>query len=143
MDPLSPPYFIYKYAHVGPGSPYSFSQVVSADILGFNPAKELYVPPVTYGLMSEITYDYGLIFGLLAMAISGALFAYLNDRGFKRPSVLRILLRSSLLLGGFDLVSKGGIVYSVLNWTVVALGLSNFAAIVRICPFAGKPSTTT
>jgi len=133
---LDLPYFIREYTGQPLFGQYSFSRLISCAMLGISPLSSIPSPPVTIGAFPELTNDFGIYMAFVLMFALGSLMAYLEVSAKWRRHPWARFCRLVVVLAVLDYMSKGGLVYTVLNWGAIALFL---ALVGWACTFVSGP----
>jgi len=125
-------YFTSKYFHFDGSPSFSFSEIVSARVTGTPLSPGGYFVPVTTTAIAEQIYDFGVPLACLTLALTGYVMQSAEHRARRTLTPYKFLATLTIVLGGFEYVSKGGLIYAVYNWSAVFLLLIAIAAVVRI-----------
>jgi hypothetical protein len=109
-------YYIPKYLGLGaPANRFPFELVVSAWIYGTPLTDQSFIVPVTVGAFASLLWDFGPL-GFLFYVVLGMTFAWAENRAFREMAALPFVAWLTLLtiLNGY--LTKGDLVYNVLNW---------------------------
>jgi hypothetical protein len=114
-------HFASKYFGIdfGGGAFFPLEKVVSSSLYGTSLSDDSFIVPVTVGAAPGFYVDFGLAVALIAMAVMGAVYAYL----VRRVGGARTVLGGSLLSLSVYFLStflvNGSLVYAVLNLAIV------------------------
>jgi hypothetical protein len=125
-------YFTSKYFHIGDSPSFSFSQIVSARVTGTPLSQGGYFVPVTTTAIAEQIYDFGVPLACLTLALTGYVIQSAEHGARRTVKPYLFLATMTVVLAGFEYVSKGGLIYAIYNWSAVCLLLIAIAASVRI-----------
>jgi hypothetical protein len=114
-------YVAWKYAGVGDEPRFAYSQLVSARQYRTALRSDSFIVPVTIGTLPVLVHDLPLRWALAAMALVGAAYAYVQRaataavrwQGYLPCAAGLLLLHSAL--------TKGDLVYGLVNWGVMAV----------------------
>lgn len=114
-------YFAGKYLGIpSGGAPFAFHERVSAAVTHTPLQRDEFLVPMTTTAIADTQYDVGLWPGAAAMVALG----YTLQRAQREARAAtdrpyRFLAYTAILLGGYSYVIKGGLVYALINWSMV------------------------
>ena len=135
-------YFTNRYFHIGDQQPFSFSQIVSSRVTGTPLSPDRYFVPVTTTAIAEQIYDFGIPLACVTLALTGYIMNSAERLARRVVKPHTFLMAVTIVLGAFEYVSKGGLVYAIYNWTTVCLLLIAIAAVANVV-LLGSPRNQT
>lgn len=136
-------YFAAKYFGItSGGSSFAFHEQVSSALTRTPLRRDRFLVPVTTTAIADALYDGGLLLGCVAMAALG----YVLQRAQREATSAtdrpyRFLAFAALLLGGYSYVIKGGLVYTLINWSLVYVLFAGICA-ATVSRAGEQPLTT-
>jgi hypothetical protein len=121
-------YYTMKYSGHSVEGMFTLDRLVSSSILRIDPSSSDRTPPVTIGAFAELVYGYGAFVAYIAYLLFGFLMAMCD--GDSRTDSMKLLVRIVCVLAICNFIIKGGIVYTIINYAVVALILSFIVLVV-------------
>ena len=123
-------YYAERYFSIGNSPGYSFERAVSASIIGANPLRAEYLTPVNVGALAEFVASLGVVVGLAAYGSLAFSLVRLEQANFASPIAATIACIASYM--GYTFVLKGGLIYQIINWALVAALLLAVGSIARL-----------
>ena len=124
-------YYIPRYLQLSPAAgSYPFVKIVSATLYGTPLARDSFIVPVTIGAFPTLYFDFGLLAFPLYLLL-GALYAVLERRAVHSPSPLIFTAYGVGILALNDYLTKGDLIFDVLNWTAMLLFVAVLFVIIR------------
>ena len=112
-------YFSMKYSGQNVDGMFTLDRLVSSSILGIDPSSSDWAPPVTVGAFAELVYGYGDLVAYIAYLLLGFLMA-MWDSSSSRANSIRQSARIVGVLAISNLIIKGGIAYTIVNYFAVS-----------------------
>jgi hypothetical protein len=128
-------YYVPKYiTGQGPAAAFPFVRVVSAAMYGTPLTEDSFIVPVTVGAVPSLLWEFGAV-GFLLCAIIGGVYSYLERTAFRTRGPIGFTLGATAVVALNDYVTKGDLIYNLLNWGAVSLAL---VAVFRVARVAGS-----
>ena len=124
-------YYLDRYAGIGSGAPYALERAVSASTIGVDPASDAWTVPVTVGGYAELVFALGVGLAFLAMISIGFFLRCLETTALAGTVRLSLQVAAAFVVSSF--VTKGGLVYTVVNWAAVLAMLAAVGAFAQVC----------
>jgi hypothetical protein len=116
-------YFQYRYLSIGLYEPYGFTRLIAARVAGESPYIQGDIAPVTLSASAVLFYQFRW-FGLLAAFLLGGLIRVSERMSQRRRlSPIGFAVAASVAEAAIDFISKGELVYGVINWSATCLVL--------------------
>ena len=114
-------YFAGKYLGIpSGGAAFAFQERVSAAVTRTPLQRDEFLAPMTTTAIADTRYDIGPWLGAAAMVALGyTLQRAQREARASTDRPCRFLAYTAILLGGYSYVIKGGLVYTLLNWSMV------------------------
>lgn len=120
-------YFRYRYLGIRPIEQYGFTRLVSAVSVGDSPYIAGTLAPVALSAYAVLYYQFGWL-GVLACLGLGAVIRISEVRAYQSTSSpIAFGVWACVAVAALEFVSRGEIVYALINWTVTCLVLVGLA----------------
>lgn len=128
-------YYVPKYlTGQAPAAAFPFVRVVSAAMYGTPLTEDSFIVPVTVGAVPSVLWDFGAV-GFLLCAIIGGVYSYLERTAFRTRGPIGFAVWATAVMALHAYVTKGDLIYNLLNWGAVLLAL---VAVFRVARVAGS-----
>jgi hypothetical protein len=123
-------YYIPRYLQLTPDS-FPFVKIVSAQLYGTALSRDSFIVPVTIGALPALVYDFALL-GMLIFCSLGALYAFLERLAIRTGSPFVFAGIATGLVALTDYLTKGDLLFEVLNWSAMVILLGVVFAVTRL-----------
>ena len=128
---LDSQYFAARYFGVGEQS-YGFTKLIAARWVGESPLADRIFPPVTLNGGAVLSRQFGLAVSIILMLVVGRLMAMLEVGGQRTCSPMVFMLSGVALVAMIEFISRGEIVYSIINWSASVFFLVALSRVLHI-----------